>query len=61
MVVKFPIVISHGALVRLTDEAGAPIPLGSVARLKGVDTPDPVGYESRRVLSRALLPTVDSP
>jgi outer membrane usher protein len=45
VVVKFPIVISHGALVRLTDEAGAPIPLGSVARLKGVDTPDPVGYE----------------
>ncbi len=45
VVVKFPIVISHGALVRLTDEAGAPIPLGSVARLKGVDTADPVGYE----------------
>ena len=45
VVVKFPVVISHGALVRLTDEAGAPIPLGSVARLKGVETADPVGYE----------------
>jgi outer membrane usher protein len=45
VVVRFPIVISHGALVRLTDEAGAPIPLGSVARLKGVEAAAPVGYE----------------
>jgi len=45
VVVRFPIVISHGALLRLTDQAGAPIPLGSVVRLKGVEAAAPVGYE----------------
>jgi outer membrane usher protein len=45
VVVKFPITVSHGALVRLTDETGEPIPLGSVARLKGVEAAAPVGYE----------------
>ena len=37
--------VSHAALVRLMDETRAPIPLGSMARLKGVDVVYPVGYE----------------
>ena len=45
VVVKFPIKISHGALLRLVDEAGAPLPVGAVARLRANHISVPVGYD----------------
>ncbi|WIM09050.1 fimbria/pilus outer membrane usher protein [Enhydrobacter sp.] len=45
VVVRFPIKTSHGALVRLKDEAGRPIPLGSIATLQSSRATAPVGYD----------------
>ena len=45
VVVKFPIKLSHGALLRLVGESGEPIPLGSVARLLATGVAVPVGYD----------------
>jgi outer membrane usher protein len=45
VVVRFPIRFSHGALLRLVDAAGAPIPLGSVATLRATGAVFPVGYD----------------
>jgi outer membrane usher protein len=45
VVVRFPIKISHGALLRLVDEAGDPIPVGSVATLLASGAAVPVGYD----------------
>jgi outer membrane usher protein len=45
VVVRFPIVISHGALVRLIDASGAPVALGSVATLTSTGVAAPVGYD----------------
>jgi outer membrane usher protein len=45
VVVRFPISISHGALVKLVDDAGKPLPLGSVATLKSTGVAVPVGYD----------------
>jgi outer membrane usher protein len=45
VVVKFPVTISHGALLRLVDEAGAAVPLGSTARLRATGSIVPVGYD----------------
>jgi outer membrane usher protein len=44
VVIKFPVQISHGALLRLVDEAGVPIPVGSTATLQATRTVVPVGY-----------------
>ena len=45
MVVKFPIKISHGALLLLVDGAGVPVPLGSSAKLEAGGVAVPVGYD----------------
>lgn len=45
VVVKFPIKFSHGALLRLVDEAGVAVPLGSTATLWATGTVVPVGYD----------------
>ncbi len=45
VVVRFPVQISHGALLRLVDEAGMPMAVGSTARLRATGTTVPVGYD----------------
>jgi len=45
VVVKFPIRFSHGALLRLIDEAGVAMPLGSTATLVATGAVVPVGYD----------------
>ena len=47
VIVRFPIERSHGALLRLRDEAGAPIPFGSVATLRSTGAAVPVGYDGQ--------------
>ena len=45
VVLRFPIKFSHGALLRLVDEAGVAVPLGSTATLRPTGTVVPVGYD----------------
>jgi outer membrane usher protein len=45
VIVKFTIKISHAALLRLVDEAGVPLPLGSTATLRSNGATAPVGYD----------------
>ena len=45
VVVMFPIKISNGALLLLTDGAGTPLPFGSVATLQSTGVQVPVGYD----------------
>ncbi len=45
VIVRFPIKISHGALVRLVDESGIPLLPGSSARLRATGVTVPVGYD----------------
>jgi outer membrane usher protein len=45
VVVKIPIKFSHGALLRLVDEAGNPVPPGSTATLLATKAAVPVGYD----------------
>jgi outer membrane usher protein len=45
VVLKFPIKFSHGALLRLVDEAGVAVPLGSTATLRASGVVVPVGYD----------------
>jgi outer membrane usher protein len=45
VVVKFPIKFSHGALLKIVDEAGKAVPLGSTATLRATGTVVPVGYD----------------
>jgi outer membrane usher protein len=45
VVVRFPVKISHGALLRLVDEAGAPLAVGSIAQLRATGQTVPVGYD----------------
>ena len=45
VVVKFPIKFSHAALLRLVDEAGVPLPLGSSATLKATGAVVPIGFD----------------
>ena len=45
VVLKFPIKFSHGALLRLVDETGAAVPLGSTATLRTTGVVVPVGYD----------------
>jgi outer membrane usher protein len=45
VIVKFPIKISHGALLRLVDESGVAVPLGSTATLRSNGASVPVGYD----------------
>ena len=45
VVVKFPVKIDRGALLRLVDASGKPLPVGSSATLKSSGAAVPVGYE----------------
>ena len=45
VVLKFPIKFSHGALLRLIDETGVAVPLGSTATLRATGVVVPVGYD----------------
>lgn len=45
VVVKFPVTIHRGALLRLVDGSGKPLPVGSSAILKSSGTAVPVGYD----------------
>ena len=44
VVIRFPIKLSRGALLRLVDAAGVPIALGSAARLQPGGAASPIGY-----------------
>jgi outer membrane usher protein len=50
VVIRFPIQFSHGALLKLVDAAGLPIPLGSTATLLGSSAVVPVGYDGEAYL-----------
>ena len=45
VVVQFPMEISHGALVKIVDEIGKPIAVGSTASLQATGVMFPVGYD----------------
>jgi len=45
VVVRFPVKISHGALLRLVDEAGVPLSVGSTATLRATGITVPIGYD----------------
>lgn len=45
VVLSFPVQVSRGALLRLVDAAGSPIPVGSRATLQATRTTVPVGYD----------------
>ena len=49
VVVSFPLKISNGALLRLTDAAGTPIAVGSVATLHSSGVAVPVGYDGEAI------------
>jgi outer membrane usher protein len=64
IVVRFPTRISHAAMIRLVDEAGAPVPVGSTAKLIGTGVIGPVGYDGEAYiqdLSRDNQVSVDLP
>jgi outer membrane usher protein len=44
VVVRFPVQMSRGALLRLVDDAGLPLPVGSAATLTATGAAVPVGY-----------------
>jgi len=50
VVVKFPIKLSNSALLRIVDQTGKPIPLGSTATLKATGVTVPVGYDGNAYL-----------
>ena len=58
VVVRFPIKFSRGALLRLVDEAGVPIPLGSTATLRSNGASVPVGYDGQAYLEDLSLRNV---
>ncbi len=64
VIVKFPIRFSRGALLRLVDQAGVPLPLGSTATLRATGALVPVGYDGQAYVEN-LAPhnqlTVDRP
>ncbi len=45
VVVRFAVRVSHGALIRLVDAAGSPVPVGSTATLRATGITVPVGYD----------------
>jgi outer membrane usher protein len=45
VVVRFPVRVTQGALLRLTDPAGKAIPVGSSATLRSTGVATPVGYD----------------
>lgn len=55
VVVRFPIQFSHGGLLKLVDQAGTSIPLGSTATLKSSGTTVSVGYDGEAYLEKLEL------
>jgi outer membrane usher protein len=47
VIIKFPVRFSHGALVRLVDETGKPLPEGSAATLAATRGIYPIGYDGQ--------------
>ncbi len=47
VVVRFPVHASHGAVLRLVDAAGRPLPVGSTATLRATDAAAAVGYDGQ--------------
>jgi outer membrane usher protein len=45
VVITFPIKFNHAALIKLIDEAGAPLPVGSTATLRATGAIVPVGFD----------------
>ena len=45
VVVKFPVKVSHAAVLKLVDEAGKPLELGGVATLHATGAAAPIGYD----------------
>ncbi len=45
VVVRFPIRFSHAAMLKLVDQAGNPLPVGSAATLRATGAVAPVGYD----------------
>jgi outer membrane usher protein len=45
VVVRFPIHFSHSALLKIVDQAGHPLPLGSTVTLSATGSTVPVGYD----------------
>jgi len=52
VVIRFPIQLSHGALLKLVDAAGLPLPLGSTVTLLGSNALAPVGYDGQAYIER---------
>jgi outer membrane usher protein len=50
VVVRFPLKVSRSALLRLTDETGKPIAVGSTATLRSTGVASPVGYAGEAYL-----------
>jgi len=50
VVIRFPIQFSRGALLKLVDATGLPIPLGSTVTLLGSSAVAPVGYDGEAYL-----------
>jgi outer membrane usher protein len=44
VIVRFPLKTSRGALLRLTDDTGQPLPVGSAATLRSTSVASPVGH-----------------
>jgi outer membrane usher protein len=51
VVVRLPVTIKHGALVRIVDASGKPIAVGSVATLASTGVDVPVGYDGEAYLT----------
>jgi outer membrane usher protein len=55
VVVKFRVKVSHGALLRLIDDKGAQLPVGSIATLRATGTSVPVGFEGEAYVEELSL------
>jgi outer membrane usher protein len=51
VVVKFPVKVSHSALLKLVDEKGQPLQLGSVATLHATGATAPIGYDGEAYIA----------
>jgi len=60
VVVKFPVKISHGALIKIVDASGTPIPVGSTGKLRSTGVAVPIGYDGNAYIQDlAPVNTVD--
>jgi outer membrane usher protein len=50
VVIKFPINVSHSALLHLVDETGVPMSIGATATLRSSGATVPVGYDGEAYL-----------